>query len=980
LLARLGYNDDEDFVVNPETLELTQVSHAIEAAFSSMGVIGAFCPRSSLASGHARPIPIVYVVKATDVADANAKHRAIWSQSVVPIAIIATQTHFQIRNGFDYRAGGQDWPWDTLEKDQLPASLVSLTPSALRSAAAWHNFQMPARVDERLGNAIRALSADIRTRAEHLHSRPDLINGAIGRFLYLYMLVDRGILNQAWVAGLRTKEGKAACPSINLNEGFEDGGNPPSVWPAKEIWRLFDAIDGVLNGSIFPVGRSGRIRLDGATLHLIRRALRADTIQQGSHQYGFLDVNYATIRTETVSAIYECFFELEAGAGKREQGAFYTPPFLVDYILDELDAISPLTTSSTVLDPALGSGAFLVGAFRRVVESERRAGRQPTARRLHEILSTTVLGIELKQQAANVARFSLYLTMLDYLPHVTLGNVQAAMEGERLFPDLLDRLIVRDTFRRLPGGMRNVATHVVGNPPWTRIEEGEPAQRYRTKLVASTEKDDPPFLGKSGTKAETFFWRAANDLCSPEGHIAFVMPTKSFIAPAANCFPEGVASRITLHGITNLAHFRERLFTNAREAATVVFAAPQPPGPIQRSWRYSPKASSQPVGRDGTLWAIVVDRGQVEWFRQSDLLLEGHEWFRDLMLQPLDRMLAAILDDRRDVERALTVGAFLRRHGMAARVGDSPARVGLPEDLVLNSQSNDYRVRLGLTGLAQRNYSLPQSMLEDLAAPYRILFRGPMILMSRNQTGFHVIDTPVAFSSSLVGLHFVDEQIPATDRIRVLEQIAAYLQTSVGRYLLALFGRLWVFDQRRFEPPDLRRLPFPYVTYQALLDHPVTSFSDEKFTKFCQEAFGLDELFKFAVQEHHELREKYQDGKRPKEGAAPVSDPKRSLYEDVLQTQLSDLLAGAPVRITRDLNAPSSSLGFRVFIDPMGQFERLPQPRNPSQNFAEEGAIDLDDVGGLAIASIIKPNMLSAWTAERAYADALGVAKRILSA
>jgi hypothetical protein len=980
LLQQIGYADDPDFVTDPGTLELTQVSHAIEAAFASMGVVGALCPRSSLGSGQKRPVPIVYIVKALDRDDANAKHRAIWSQSVVPVLIVATPTNFQIRNGFDYRAGSDEWPWAVLAEKQLPAQLVSLTSSAIRSAAAWGNFKMPTRVDERLGKAIRELSKDVGSRAEHLRSRPDIINSAIGRFLYLYMLADRGILDQHWIDSLRTAAGRTACPDIHLDEAFEQDGHRPAPWPARQVWLLFDAIDDVLNGSIFPLSRRERGMLDTSTLHLIRRALRSDTLEDGTHQYGFLDVNYATIRTETVSAIYECFFELEAGEGKREQGAFYTPPFLVDYILDELNDISPMTPDSTLADPASGSGAFLVGGFRRIIEGERRAGRAPDARRLHEILSTNIFGIELKQQAANVSRFSLYLTMLDYLPGVTLTNVAQAMEGGRLFPDLRDRLVVRDTFQRLPANIRNSATHVVGNPPWTQIEGESSARRYRDKLIRSATANEPPFVGPSGTMAEAFFWRAINDICAPDGRIAFVLPTKSFIAPKARCFPLALASRVTLHGITNLAHFRERLFTNAREAATVVFATATKPDPFQKAWRYSPKASSQPVGQDGTLWAIVVDRGQVEWFRQIDLLAEEHEWFRDLMLQPLDRMLASMLQAPRDKSRALTIGGFLGRQGMHVRQGDGATRIGLPNHLVLNAKSNDYRLRLGLLPGTVRDYELPPSLLGSLSEIHQAMFRGPMVLMTRNQSDFHVIDRAAAYSSSLIGLYFETEEIPHDRRLAVLDQIAAYLQTSVAKYLLALFGRLWVFDQRRFDTPDLRRLPFPYRDYHALLDNPVTGFSDQDFTAFCQKAFRIDDIFQLAVTEHHELREKYQDGKRPAEGSRPVPDLDRSTYERVLKSQLSELLAGAPVDIKRDLTSPKTSIAFRVIIDPSGEFKRLPEPGISLQVFAEEGTIDLYDREGLAIANVIKPNMLAAWTAERAYADALAVARRILTA
>lgn len=969
LLSLLGFTGDPDFLTDPDGLGPIQVSHAVRAAFERMGVVGVFCPQSSLGAGSDRRVPVLYVAAARSE-DADAIHRSIWSQSVVPMLLIATELGFEIRNGFDYRKHTA-WPWTELDGEGLPASLLSLTAQAMRSSASWRDFHVPTRVDERLGKSVSALSDEVVRRQPRLADRRDIVNALVGRFLYLYVLIDRGVIDQAWVDDIHVN-GRPACRAIRIDEGFAEGQPPPRVWPTTQVWRLFDAIDDQLNGSIFPLTREERALAGPETLQFIRRVLRADDIRDGKQQYGFLDVDYATIRTETISALYECFFELEDGDAKKRDGAFYTPPFLVDYIVDEIDGIDPIDATSLVVDPACGSGAFLVASFRRIVEKQRRLGLVPTAPQLHEILSRCVAGFEVKRQAANVARFSLYLTLLDYLPGLTLREIPSAMAGKKLFPPLVRRVHHGDAFGPIPADIRRKATHVLANPPWTPVPKGSRAEGYRQSLAIGR---DAKLLSPKDGMAETFYWRALHDLCAPHGHVAMVLPTKSFISPSATVFPDALAGGSRVLGITNLAHFRERLFANAREAATVVFASPAKPASLDWTWRYSPKPSSQPVGKDGVPWAIVVDRCQVERFRQADMLLPEHEWFRDLMLQPLDRQFAATLSRPRGGS-ARSLGEFIDRAGILVRRGGSPAETGLSAEKLLNTKSNDYRVRLGRLPGTMRDYELTQADLDRVSPSFRTAFQGPMLLMSRAQSGTELVDHAAAYASSLLGIFVQDGNLSRTEQLTVLEQIGAYPATSVGRYLLALFGRLWVFDQRRFEAKDLRRLPFPYPDTETLLARPVTSFSDKDFTAFCRESFGTTDLFVTAVNEHHNLRERYQDGRRPTEGSTPTEESERKTYAKIFVDELSAVL-DEPVAVVFGSAAAEGSLGFSASIGaaPISAATSWRPTR-----LSEELSLYVESTRGGATIQISKPDVRSAWTAERAYADALAALRGIMAA
>src|ERR1039458_7378868 len=68
-----------------------------------------------------------------------------------------------------------------------------------------------------------------------------------------------------------------------------------------------------------------------------------------------------------------------------------------------------------VLDPACGSGIFLVKAFQRLVYRWKLSHRreEPTAGKLRNILENNLFGIDINAEAVRVASFSLYLAMCD---------------------------------------------------------------------------------------------------------------------------------------------------------------------------------------------------------------------------------------------------------------------------------------------------------------------------------------------------------------------------------------------------------------------------------------------------------------------------------------------------------------------------------------------------------------------------------------
>ena len=123
--------------------------------------------------------------------------------------------------------------------------------------------------------------------------------------------------------------------------------------------------------------------------------------------------DFAYIPIELLSSIYEQFLHAE-GKGKKV-GAYYTPEYLADYLISEMSSVEPLREGMKVLDPACGSGVFLVLIYARLIEmrlAQAEASTLPLPE-LQELLKH-IYGIEREPDACNVTEFSLILMLLHY--------------------------------------------------------------------------------------------------------------------------------------------------------------------------------------------------------------------------------------------------------------------------------------------------------------------------------------------------------------------------------------------------------------------------------------------------------------------------------------------------------------------------------------------------------------------------------------
>lgn len=195
-------------------------------------------------------------------------------------------------------------------------------------------------------------------------------------------------------------------------------------------------------------------------------------------------------RTADLAAAYEQELSADRPDERRRRGAFYTPPDLVDWILDR----ALPEQGGSVLDPACGTGHFLVAAARRVGVA-------------------AVHGSDLDPEAVRIARLRL------------------AAEDPTVPASLIEeRVVVAD-------GLSHWADRtfdaVIGNPPFLgqlRHRTGGQSEGHRKGLGAYTD-------------TSAVFLHHALDLVGIGGVVALVQPLSLLAARDAGPVRSAVAQR-----------------------------------------------------------------------------------------------------------------------------------------------------------------------------------------------------------------------------------------------------------------------------------------------------------------------------------------------------------------------------------------------------------------------------------------------------
>lgn len=236
--------------------------------------------------------------------------------------------------------------------------------------------------------------------------------------------------------------------------------------------------------------------LDGARLEnrsLLLGLFRLSWLRQKT---GLERVNWRDMGPEELGSVYESLLELvpqisvtrrtfrfatgsqTKGNARKTSGSYYTPDSLVQVLLDS--ALEPVVTrtlaehpedpveallSLSVVDPACGSGHFLLGAARRLgghvarLQVDGTPSASDYRHALRQVVGRCIYGVDLNPLAVELCKVSLWMEAVE--PGLPLTFLDSHIQhGNALFgttPDLMAEGIPDDAWKPIEGDDKKVA-------------------------------------------------------------------------------------------------------------------------------------------------------------------------------------------------------------------------------------------------------------------------------------------------------------------------------------------------------------------------------------------------------------------------------------------------------------------------------------------------------------------------------------------
>ena len=561
--------------------------------------------------------------------------------------------------------------------------------------------------------------------------------------------------------------------------------------------------------------------------------------------------SFDTIPLEFISSIYETFVT-------RRKGTVYTPAHLVDFVLDGVLPWDDPQWDLKILDPACGSGIFLVKAFQRLIHRWKRAhpDQRIDSSTLRSLLERNLFGVDVDPHAVRTASFSLYLAMCDEIdPRHYWTQVR--------FPNLRDRCLVsRDFFSEEDEGFRTNedARHydvVVGNAPWGKgtIRESSAAREWAERYEWPVSYGDigPLFPAKSAALAKPSGWVS---LLQPCGTLLFNGSAK------ARSFRNRLFKKFTVTEVVNFSALRFGLFSKAVGPAALVTLHPAASSEEPLSY-ISPKPLRTSGADD---YRIVIDPYDVHEVHPREAMEDSVIWSalmwgsrRDLAL--LRRMEKRYTLAKHESEKKVVTRLGIMRGGQKKPLPDIIGKRILegedfPDDIFL-CMSPDH-LSLNKDPWIKNNDSTDFSAFE----PIQLVVKKTWAV-DHGRFRAVVVDPPdegVIFSDSYVSIRADDEDRSILD--------AACLCYNSNFAVYYLFLRAGPFASYRPSPTVAELLSVPVPEVECGLLHQVKTLED--LDRRVYESFDFRPAERVLMEDV--LRYTLPDFKGDADGCAPETD------------------------------------------------------------------------------------------------------------
>ena len=597
----------------------------------------------------------VIVFATTDSNKQQEKFRQIWNMARPPLVFIASPGELAVYNlNHGPARDSKDWE-DTLGKRRLEtAKTIAEVSEKLQQFKREQIETGRLFEDERFGEenrADKALISDLQVVRNELKGaglKLKYAHSLIGRSIFIRYLEDRGVLKESYFKKIvRGKPKWQEILNTPVSGSFVDPELEKRFYPRvlsdKEFsYALFKQLSIDFNGDMFPSIDDEKDNVEPLHLHKLQDFLCGNA---DGEQLFFFAYKFDVIPIELISSIYEEFYNT-AKSKDGNNGTHYTPPALVEFLLAQVLSPECLDEKPRILDPACGSGIFLVESFRRIVRHRvcSQKGRRLNDAQLRKILREQISGIDINGEAVRIAAFSLYLAFLHYqrppdilaqikqgkkLPNLKYEIKPRTRKPEQHFDILIEansfdvesKITHEDVLSKFTESCADI---VIGNPPWgaeslKKNEDGKEALRVVLKWC----KDNNLSVGDE-EPSQAFIHRAIN-LLRKGGEAGLLVSSGVFFKQAnpSKLFRKQVFDSVLLKHVVNFSHVRDVFFNDAiAPFASLVFRKEQ----NRSGENYFDYWGIKKTTSIDNLRVVVLNKTDLHFLKQDDLMSNELLW------------------------------------------------------------------------------------------------------------------------------------------------------------------------------------------------------------------------------------------------------------------------------------------------------------------------------------------------------------------